>query len=84
MKYGDDNIYPCETRTFTACGSVQNIQCLSALGGSCKYFCKYIGEIDKNNYCTVSTSSDGSLIRRANILNNTKRVTSDKVQHAEL
>ena len=34
----------------------------------------------KNNYCTVSTSADGSLIRRAMFLHNTKLVTSNKVQ----
>ena len=31
----------------------------------------------------MSTSADGSLIRRAIILDNIKRVTSDKVQQAE-
>ena len=28
-KYGDDNISPCETGTFNACRSMQNIQYLS-------------------------------------------------------
>ena len=37
----------------------------------------------KKNYCTVSTSDYGSLIRREICLHNTKRVTSDKVQQAE-
>ena len=37
----------------------------------------------KNNYCTVSTSTYGSLIQRANFLHNTKCVTSDKVHQAE-
>ena len=32
----------------------------------------------------MSTSDDGSLIRRANILHYKKRVTSDKSQQAEL
>ena len=31
----------------------------------------------------MSTSADISLIRRANVLHNIKRVTSDKVQQAE-
>ena len=31
----------------------------------------------------MSTSSDGTLVRRANFLHNTKRVVSDKVQQAE-
>ena len=82
-KYGNDNISPCETRTFTACSSMQNIQFVSESEGSCKYLCKYVGKIDQNNYCTVSTSADGSLIRRANVLHNTKCFTSDKAQQAE-
>ena len=82
-KYADDNTSPCETRTFTACKSIQNIHCLSGSGGSCKYCCRYVGKIDKENYSTVSTSDDIILIRHANVLNNTKRVTSDKVQQAE-
>jgi hypothetical protein len=62
-KYGDDNISPCaETKTFLACRSIQNILCLCGAGGSCKYCCKYVGKIDKNNYCTVSTSSDDTLV----------------------
>ena len=81
--YGDDNISPCETRMFTLCRSMQNIQILSGSGGSCKYCCKYVGKIDKHNYCTVFTSTDGSLIRCADFLQNTKRVTSDKVKQVE-
>ena len=82
-KYGNDKISPCETRTLTLCRSMHNIQCLSGSGGSCKYCCKYIGKIEKNNYCTVSTSADGSLIQRAIFLRNTNCVTSDKFQQAE-
>ena len=82
-KYGDDNISPCESKTFIICRSMQNVQCLCGAGGSCKYCCKYVAKIDKNNYCTVSASTDGTLIRRANFLHNTKRATSDKVQQAE-
>ena len=62
---------------------MQNIQCLSESGGPCKYCFKYVGEIDKNKYCTVSTYANGSLIRRAMFLHNTKRATSDKSQQAE-
>ena len=83
-KYGDPNISPCETKTFSICRSMQNIQCLcGAGGGSCKYCCKYAAKIDKNNYFSISTNVDGSLIRRDNMLHNTKRVTSDKVQQKE-
>ena len=83
-KYGDDNISPCETRTFTECRSIQNIQCLSGSGGSCKYICKYVGKIEKNNYWKVSTSADGSFIGRAIFLQNAKHFTSNKSQQSEL
>ena len=46
-EYGGDNISPCETIMFTACRSIQNIQYLIVLGGSFKYCCKYVGNIDK-------------------------------------
>ena len=82
-KRGDPNISPCESRTFIACRSMQNIQMLCGSGGSCKYVCKYVAKIDKCNYMTVSTASDGSLIRRSNFLHNTKIVTSDKQQQKE-
>ena len=63
---------------------MQNIQCLcGAGGGSYKYCCKYAGKIDKNNYCTIATNIEGNLIRRDNMLHNTKRVISDKVQQLE-
>ena len=39
--------------------------------------------MDKNNYCTVSSAADGTLIRREHFLHNTKRVTSDKVQQEQ-
>ena len=81
--YGYDNISPCETIMFTACRKMQNIQCLSGSGGSCKYCCKYVGNIDKNNYCTVSKSADGILIRQEIVLQNTQHVTYDKFQQAE-
>jgi len=59
---------------------MQNIQCLYGAGdGSCKYCCKYAGKIDKNNYCTIATNIEGNLIRRDNMLYNTKRVILDKV-----
>ena len=39
---------------------------------------------DKKNYCTVSTSADGSFIRRELFFHNTKHVTSDKPHPTEL
>ena len=77
-KRGDPNISPCETKTFIACRSMQNIQMLCGSGGSCKYCCKYVAKVDKCNYMTVSTASDGRFVRRSNFLHNTKIVTSDK------
>lgn len=63
---------------------MQNIQVLcGAGGGSCKYCCKYVGKVDKNNYCSIASTNDGGLIRRDNMLHNTKQVTSDKVKQME-
>ena len=49
-----------------------------------KNCCKYVGKVYKNNYCTVSTSAYGSLIRHAIVFHNTKHVTSHKLQQAAL
>ena len=46
---------------------MQNILCLSGSVGSWKYCCRYVGKIDKNNYCTVSTYAGGILILRADV-----------------
>ena len=62
---------------------MKNIQRVNGSGGLCKYCYKYVGNIDKNNYCTVSTSADGSLIRSEMFLHYTKCVTSDRVQQVE-
>ena len=83
-KPGDPNISPCETETFCVCRSMQNVQFLcGAGGGSCKHCCKYVGKVDKNNYCPVASTKDGGLIRRDDMFHNTKRVTSDKVKQME-
>ena len=47
------------------------------------YCCKYVGKVDKNNYCSVASTQDSNFIRRDNMLHNTKRVTSDRVQQME-
>ena len=83
-KYGDAKISSYETRKFTAFRSMHNIQFLIVSGGSCKYCCKCFWKIYKKNYCTVYTSDDGSLIRCAVFLRNTKHITYDKFQQAEL
>ena len=62
---------------------MHNIQYVSGSGESCKYCCKCVDKIDKNNYFTVSKSSYGSLIWRENVLQNSKPVTYDKFQQAE-
>ena len=62
---------------------MQNCQMLCGAGGSCKYCCKYVAKVDKNNFFTASAGSDGTLILRGNFLHNTKCVVSDKVQQQE-
>ena len=82
-KHGDKTISPCETKSFCICRSMQNFQFLCGSGGSCKYCCKYCAKVDKGNFCTVSTTKDGALLRRSNFLHNTKRVTSERYQQKE-
>ena len=68
------NISPVEGKTFAACRSMQNIQCLTQSGGLNKYVCKYIGKIDENNYFIIHAHphDPGVLISQSTFLHNTK------------
>ena len=58
---------------------MQNCQRLDQAGGCCKYICKYLGKVDKQNYITVSTNKDNKceIQRNSTYLHNTKVTTSD-------
>lgn len=66
----DLNISPVDGKTFAACRSMQNIQCLTASGG----LNKYIGKIDENNHVIIRAHAHdpGILISHATFLHNTK------------
>lgn len=73
----DLNISPVESRTFTACESMQNAQILTHSGGSKKYCCKYVSKVDEQNYTVVKVNNAGQLVTRTEFLANTK-VSSSK------
>ena len=65
---------PVEGKTFAACRSMQNIQCLTQPGLLNKYVCKYIGNIDENNRVIIHAHphDPGVLISQETFLHNTK------------
>ena len=64
---------------------MQNHQRLTAVGGCCKYCCKYIGKSDDQNYVVVSMNGDkkGSLVTKYHFLYNTK-IASSKMAEDEI
>ena len=76
---GEGFISPYEKETFAVCQSMQNVQRLDQAGGCCKYTCKYIAKIDKQNYIKVSMNKKkkGALETNSTYLHNTKIVSSD-------
>ena len=55
---GEGFVSPFEKETFAVCQSMQNIQRLDQAGGCCKYACKYLAKIDKQNYITISMNKE--------------------------
>jgi predicted GIY-YIG superfamily endonuclease len=82
---GEAPISPYESETFCICQSMQNIQRLDQAGGCCKYTCKYLAKIDKQNYISISVnkSDKNRLESNSTYLHNTKITSSDKQQQKE-
>ena len=82
---GEALLSPFESQTFCVCQSMQNCQRLDQAGGCCKYTCKYLGKVDKQNYITVTTNKDnkGGIQTNSTYLHNTKVTTSDMQQMKE-
>ena len=78
---GEPLTSPYESITFCICRSMQNCQRLDQAGGCCKYTCKYLGKIDKQNYVKISTSQEvkGEINTSSTYLHNTK-ITSSNIQ----
>ena len=74
----DLNMSPVEGKTFAACRSMQNIQCLVSSGGLNKYVCKYVAQVDDNNHVIVRSHPHdaGRLISQSTFLHNTKIASS--------
>ena len=75
----DRNISPVEGYIFSQLRSMQNVQTLRHSPGTNKYICKYIGNMDNNNYTIVSTDDDkhGKLRTDTSFLYNTKVTLSN-------
>ena len=83
---GELPLSPFESQTFSICQSMQNCQRLDLAGGCCKYTCKYIAKIDKQNYVKISVNNskkDGSIESKSTFLHNTKISSSDLQEYKE-
>ena len=71
---GEGFVSPFEKETFAICQSMQNVQRLDQAGGCCKYACKYLAKIDKQNYITISINNEkkGTFESNSTYLHNTK------------
>ena len=69
---------PVETKLFSACRSMQNIQSLHCTNGVNKYVCKYCAKLDQQNYIIAKSHpfDSGTLITKSHFLHNTKITTS--------
>ena len=67
-----------ETKLFSACRSMQNIQSLHCTNGVNKYVCKYCAKLDQQNYIITKSHpyDSGTLITKSHFLHNTKITTS--------
>ena len=70
----DINMSPVETKLFSVCRSMQNVQSLTCTNGTNKYVCKYCAKLDLQNYVVVKSHQhdQGHLISRSQFLHNTK------------
>jgi hypothetical protein len=85
----DINMSPVETKLFSTCRSMQNVQSLTCTNGVNKYVCKYCAKLDQQNYVVVKSHpyDQGSLISRTQFLHNTKIGSSafhenEKLKHS--
>ena len=79
-----DSEYKLDNK-FANCRSMQNIQVLTQSGGVNKYVCKYIGQVDEQNYVVVNIGdhTKGSLVTKYTFLNKTK-ISTNKVNQERL
>ena len=82
---GEGFVSPFEKETFAICQSMQNVQRLDQAGGCCKYACKYLAKIDKQNYVVISMNKEkkGTIQTSSTYLHNTKISSSEAQQQKE-
>ena len=83
--FNDINMSPVETKLFSACRSMQNVQSLNCTNGTNKYVCKYCAKLDQQNYIIVKSHphNAGTLMSKSQFLHNTK-ITSSAHQENKL
>ena len=78
----DMNISAVECSIFALTQSMQNVQTLTGTGSCAKYVCKYIANIDDQNYYVIEVNWEGRLVSKDTFLYNTKfsysKSTEDK------
>ena len=76
---GEAPISPYKSETFCVFQSQQNCQLLTEAGGCCKYFCKYLAKINKQNYINIlmDNKKKFSYASNSTYLHNTKFASSD-------
>ena len=87
VKFSDDiNISPVEGYKFSHCQSMQDIQCITDKGGCNKYWIKYIGRTNNQNYVIVFSDghTNGKFITETSFLNNTKLYASKYIEDKKL
>ena len=62
---------------------MQNVQKLTCAGGCAKILCKYIANIDKHNYVVIKVNTEGRLVSKGTLMNNTKVFSSKIVRDKE-
>ena len=80
----DMNISQMEGSLFSVTQSMKNIEKLTGTGGCAKYVCKYISNIDKQNYLVIEVNWGGRFVSKATFLHSTKissyKIDKDKEQ----
>jgi hypothetical protein len=79
---GEAVISPFESETF-CCQLQQDCQRLTEAGGCCKYCCKYLNKVDKQNYLSMSMDQQNKGSYTSNTYIHNTKITSSDIQQEE-
>ena len=77
------NIPPVEGSISALTRSMQNIQKWTRTGCCTKYLCKYIENINDQNYVIIEVDGEGILVSKATFIHNTKVSSSKTTENKE-